>query len=75
MALGLKVLFVLVAALFVVIVVVILPSHPQTSGTFRCLVNVEECMTNGSAGLATSKMIITMGYYGTWQANERYEFI
>lgn len=70
MALGLKVLAVLFAALFVVIVVVILPSHPLTSGTFRCFLNVGECMTNGSAGLATSKMITTMSYYG-WQVSEQ----
>jgi hypothetical protein len=71
MALGLKVLAVLFAALFVVIAVVVLPSHPLTAGMFRCFVNVGECLTNGPVGLTTSKMITAMSYYGTWQANER----
>jgi hypothetical protein len=73
MALGLKVLAVLFAALLVVMAVIVYRSNPQAQGMFRCFFNVEECMTNGSAGLTTSKMISAMSF-GTWQASERKGF-
>ena len=65
MALGLKVLAVLFTALFVVIAVVVLPSHPLVERAYRCFVNMGECLTNVPTESMTSKMIPTMSYYGT----------
>jgi L-asparagine transporter-like permease len=70
MALGLKVLAVFFAILFLAILILVLPSDLLNAQAFECLFNVGECMANGSAGLTTSKMIPAMSYYGTWQAIE-----
>jgi hypothetical protein len=69
MALGLKVLAVFFAILFLAILIMLLPSDLLNARTIGCLVSIGECMTNGSAGLTTTKMIPAMSYYGTWQAN------
>jgi hypothetical protein len=44
MALGLKVLMILVVACSFGLGVVILPAHPQTASAYNCFVTTQECL-------------------------------
>jgi hypothetical protein len=66
MALGLKVLSIMIVACSFGLAIVVLPAHPQTASAFNCFVTTQECLeTKGPVDLMIKMgMMPAMPGYG-----------